>query len=85
MMPCTFMWDGPIAIFDEISRSGTGEIELTLAGFDAWKVIRTAGFCACPVPDSLSVRNAADRTGWGWQDSRGKAAAKCGRWSYGGR
>ena len=38
------MWDGPIAIFDEISRSGTGEIELTLAGFDAWKVIRTAGF-----------------------------------------
>ena len=38
------MWDGPIAIFDEVTRSGAGEIELTLAGFDAWKVIRTAGF-----------------------------------------
>lgn len=38
------MWDGPTAIFDEVTRSGTGEIELTLAGFDAWKVIRTAGF-----------------------------------------
>ena len=38
------MWDGPVAIFDEVTRSGLGEIELTLAGFDAWKVIRTAGF-----------------------------------------
>ena len=39
------MWDGPIAIFDEVTfEVGAGEIELTLAGFNAWKVIRTAGF-----------------------------------------
>ena len=52
-MPFTFMWDGPIAIFDEVTLSGAGEIELTLAGFNAWKVIRTAGLRPCPVPDHL--------------------------------
>ena len=38
------LWDGPIAIFDEISRSGAGEIELTVVQQLAWKVTRAAGF-----------------------------------------
>ena len=38
------LWDGPMAIFDEISRSGAGEIELTVVQQLAWKVTRTDGF-----------------------------------------
>ena len=38
------LWDGPIAIMDEISGSGTGELELTILQQAAWKVIRADGF-----------------------------------------
>ena len=38
------LWDGPIAIMDEISGSGTGELELTILQQVAWKVIRADGF-----------------------------------------
>ena len=38
------LWNGATAIFDEISGSGTGEIELTILQQVAFKVIRTDGF-----------------------------------------
>ena len=38
------LWDGPIAIFDEITLSGSGSVELTVVQQLAWKVTRAAGF-----------------------------------------
>ena len=38
------LWDGPIAVFDEITLSGKGEIELTVLQQLAWKITLPAGF-----------------------------------------
>ena len=38
------LWDGPVAIMDEISGSGTGELEVTVLQQVAWKITRPAGF-----------------------------------------
>ena len=38
------LWDGVQIIVDEVSGSGTGEIEVTAILLANWKVIRTAGF-----------------------------------------
>ena len=43
------LWDGPVAIFDEYTGSGAGEIELTVVHQCAWKVTRAAGFARMEV------------------------------------
>lgn len=43
------LWDGPVAIMDEISGSGTGELEVTVLQQVAWKITRAAGFARVQV------------------------------------
>ena len=43
------LWDGPVAIMDEISGSGTGELEVTILQQVAWKITRPAGFARVQV------------------------------------